>query len=77
MLPPATFWWNAITTAADVVTFCTIGNTQTNGFILPLGGFMRPRFPIIVAFRGVGNEPAERLAAADPYGAVLYGRTAA
>jgi hypothetical protein len=32
---------------------------------------------VFVAFRGVGIEPAERLAAADPYGAVLYGRSAA
>jgi hypothetical protein len=32
---------------------------------------------VFVAFRGVGTEPAERLAAADPYGAVLYGRRAA
>jgi phage N-6-adenine-methyltransferase len=32
---------------------------------------------IFVAFRGVGVEPAERLAAADPRGAVLYGRKAA
>jgi len=29
---------------------------------------------VFVAFRGVGTEPAERLATADPYGAVLYGR---
>jgi hypothetical protein len=28
---------------------------------------------IFVAFRGVGTEPAERLAAADRFGAVLYG----
>lgn len=33
--------------------------------------------PICVAFRGVGTEPAERLAAADKFGAVLYGRNAA
>lgn len=32
---------------------------------------------IFVAFRGVGTEPAERLASADPRGAVLYGRRAA
>jgi hypothetical protein len=32
---------------------------------------------IFVAFRGVGAEPAERVAAADPRGAVLYGRRAA
>lgn len=30
---------------------------------------------IFVAFRGVGLAPAERLAAADPRGAVLYGKT--
>jgi hypothetical protein len=28
---------------------------------------------VFVAFRGVGTEPARRLAAADPRGAVLYG----
>jgi len=32
---------------------------------------------VFVAFRGVGTKPAERLAAADPRGAVLYGRRAA
>lgn len=31
---------------------------------------------VFVAFRGVGTEPAERLANADKYGAVLYGRAA-
>lgn len=46
--------------------------------------FERPGAPprdipqvVFVAFRGVGVEPAERLAAADKYGAVLYGRSAA
>jgi hypothetical protein len=29
---------------------------------------------IFVAFRGVGYQPAERLANADPRGAVLYGK---
>jgi hypothetical protein len=29
---------------------------------------------VFVAFRGVGLAPAQRLAAADPYGAVLYGK---
>lgn len=45
--------------------------------------FERPDLPlrdvptaIFVAFRGVGAEPAERLAAADPRGAVLYGKPA-
>jgi hypothetical protein len=33
----------------------------------------RLRQSIFVAFRGVGTEPAERLAAASPYGAALYG----
>jgi hypothetical protein len=28
---------------------------------------------VFVAFRGIGTAPAQRLAAADPYGAVLYG----
>jgi hypothetical protein len=32
---------------------------------------------VFVAFRGVGTEPAEHLAAADPRGAVLYGKKAA
>src|SRR3954469_18235549 len=31
---------------------------------------------VFVAFRGVGTEPAERLAAADRFGAVLYGKSA-
>lgn len=31
---------------------------------------------VFVAFRGVGTEPAERLAHADPRGSVLYGRGA-
>ena len=43
-------------------------------FARPDGGKYRWRHQVFVAFRGVGTEPAERLAAADPYGAVLYGR---
>jgi hypothetical protein len=31
---------------------------------------------VFAAFRGVGLEPAERLAAADKFGAVLYGKAA-
>lgn len=46
-------------------------------FSTPRGESVRLRQQIFVAFRGVGTEPAERLAAADPYGAVLYGRAAA
>lgn len=74
MLAPATKWMPEIVRSAEAFSICAIGSNQTNGFIRPDGGFMRPRFPVFVAFRGVGTEPAERLAAADPYGAVLYGR---
>lgn len=43
-------------------------------FARPDGTTVRLRQSIFVAFRGVGTEPAERLANADRYGAVLYGR---
>lgn len=43
----------------------------------PDGKSYRLRQSIFVAFRGVGTEAAERLAAASPYSAVLYGRAAA
>jgi hypothetical protein len=57
--------------AADAVAFVSVK------FTLPNGDKIKPRHGTFVAFRGVGTEPAERLAAADPYGAVLYGRRAA
>ncbi|NUO35599.1 MAG: hypothetical protein HOQ18_18345 [Dermatophilaceae bacterium] len=57
--------------AADAVAFVSVR------FALPDGGTIKPRHGVIVAFRGVGTEPAERLAAADKFGAVLYGRRAA
>lgn len=57
--------------AADAVAFVSVR------FALPNGGTIKPRHGVFVAFRGVGTEPAERLAAADKWGAVLYGRTAA
>lgn len=57
--------------AADVVAFISVR------FALPDGGSIKPRHGVFVAFRGVGTQPAERLAAADKFGAVLYGRTAA
>ena len=57
--------------AADAVAFVSVK------FSLPDGDLIKPRHGLFVAFRGVGTEPAERLAAADPYGAVLYGRRAA
>lgn len=54
--------------AADVVAFVSVK------FALPDGGKIKPRHGTFVAFRGVGTEPAERLAAADKWGAVLYGK---
>jgi hypothetical protein len=54
---------------ADVVTFMHCE------FARPDGTSVRLRQSVFVAFRDVGTEPAERLAAADPYGAVLYGKT--
>lgn len=56
--------------AADAVAFVSVK------FSLPDGGKLKPRHGTFVAFRGVGTEPAERLAAADKFGAVLYGRAA-
>jgi hypothetical protein len=61
-----------ITAAAEAVYFGTVYFTRPDGTELKFGWT-----PIFVAFRGVGTEPAERLAAADPYGAVLYGRPVA
>ena len=53
--------------AADVVAFVSVK------FTLPHGDKIKPRHGTFVAFRGVGVEPAQRLAAADKWGAVLYG----
>lgn len=68
---PQVRWTRLVFERADVVTFSGME------FIKPDGTKTRLRQPVFVAFRGVGTEPAERLAAADPYGAVLYGRRAA
>lgn len=68
---PQVRWTRKVFAAADVVTM-----TGTE-FVNPEGKKVRLRQPVFVAFRGVGYEPAERLAYADPYGAVLYGRRAA
>jgi hypothetical protein len=46
-------------------------------FVRPDGQKYRWRHQVFVAFRGIGTGPAERLAAADPYGSVLYGKTRA
>jgi hypothetical protein len=58
-------------THADAVAFVSVR------FALPDGGQIKPRHGCYVAFRGVGVEPAKRLAMADKFGAVLYGRTSA
>jgi len=55
--------------ASDAVYIGTVYFSRPDGTVLKFGWT-----PIFVAFRGVGLKPAERLAAADPYGAVLYGR---
>lgn len=57
--------------AADAVTFIN------PHFHRPDGTRTNLLQAVFVAFRGVGTEPAERLAAADRYGAVLYGKRAA
>ena len=63
-------WFAAVIDAAEAMTFAAVE------FIRPDGKSLKLRQQVFVAFRGVGTEPAERLAAADPYGAVLYGRAA-
>ena len=57
--------------AADAVAFISVK------FEKPDGTLIKPRHGVAVAFRGVGVEPAERLAAADRFGAVMYGRSVA
>jgi hypothetical protein len=66
---PGTSWFPAVFAAAEAVAFITCE------FIRPGREPIRPRHGVFVAFRGVGTEPAERLAAADRFGAVLFGRT--
>lgn len=68
---PQTKWTPIVMHAADAVALITVN------FVKPDGDLIRPRFGLFVAFRGVGTEPAERLAAADRCGAVLYGKAAA
>jgi hypothetical protein len=67
---PGTSWFPTVFAASEVVTFLTAE------FIRPGNTPIRPMHGLFVAFRGLGTEPAERLAAADKYGAVLYGRSA-
>jgi hypothetical protein len=62
-------WRSALYGAADAVYIGQVKFTRPDGTTLQFGWT-----PICVAFRGVGTEPAERLAAADRFGAVLYGK---
>jgi hypothetical protein len=64
-------WFATVVGAADAMTFAAVE------FIRPNGKSLKLRQQVFVAFRGVGTGPAERLAAADPYGAVMYGRNGA
>jgi hypothetical protein len=65
---PEVRWFPITFTAADAVALISCD------FARPDGRKVRLRQQVFVAFRGVGTEPAERLAAADRYGAVMYGR---
>jgi hypothetical protein len=65
-------WRSTLYAAADAVYVGQVEFARPDGSTLKFGWT-----PICVAFRGVGTEPAERLAAADRFGAVLYGRRAA
>lgn len=66
---PGTSWFPEVFAAAEAVAFITCE------FIRPGREPIRPRHGVFVAFRGLGTEPAEGLAAADRFGAVLYGTT--
>lgn len=66
-------WLSPVLAASDAVAILPWLRFQTPAPMKP------PSFRqvVFVAFRGVGVGPAERLAAADKCGAVLYGRSAA
>jgi hypothetical protein len=64
---PETLWFPPVIAAAEAVAFISCK------FIRPGAEPVKPRHGVFVAFRGVGTGPAERLAAADRFGAVLYG----
>ena len=64
---PEVRWLPVVIAAAEVVALISCDFTR------PDGSKLRLRQKVFVAFRGVGTEPAERLAHADHYGAVLYG----
>lgn len=68
---PQVLWTRTVFQAADIIAMISVD------FVKPDGSSYRLRQPVFVAFRGVGTEPAERLAHADKYGAVLYGKRVA
>lgn len=61
-------WRSLVYGAADAVYIGQVEFSRPDGRVLKFGWT-----PIMVAFRGVGVAPAERLAAADKFGGVLYG----
>jgi hypothetical protein len=65
-------WVGPVFSASDVVAFLA-----ERRFPRPDGTMTDFRQRMFVAFRGVGTGPAERLAAADKSGAVLYGKSEA
>ncbi|HEU4542996.1 MAG TPA: DNA N-6-adenine-methyltransferase [Jiangellaceae bacterium] len=69
ILLPEVRWFPAVFQAVESVAMISCD------FAHPGGKTVRLRQQVFVAFRGVGSGPAERLAAADPYGAALYGKT--
>jgi hypothetical protein len=71
ILLPEVRWFPVVMAAADAVAMISCD------FSRPDGRKVRLRQQVFVAFRGLGIEPAQRLAAADKYGAVLYGKDAA
>lgn len=62
-------WVAPVLSASEAVAFLMLRR-----FARPDGSFTDFRQTVFVAFRGVGTEPAEHLAAADKSGAVLYGK---
>jgi hypothetical protein len=62
-------WRSRVYAAADAIYIGRVDFARPDGTSLKFGWTA-----IFVAFRGIGTGPAERLAAADPFGAVLYGR---
>lgn len=65
-------WRSEVYAAADAVYLGQVEFARPNGTSVKFGWT-----PIFVAARGVGTEPIERLARADKFGGVLYGRNAA